>query len=442
LALAAASKSPVARRLEHEGINACECTGPGAPGPGGFHSPADEHLPLGPGLGQAVTVALCRMLTAGEIGARLRAMRDDARLDEGTAAKAARLSVEELRAVEEGRPARARVLARLAAAYGLAEEDLAAAEPPGATAVSVLLRGEVEDKAELALHLGRLALVCREQTVLEDILGIRSRGWVTHFPPAGPPSDPTHEQAEELANKVRSDLSLGTAPIRSMSQFLGELGVRLIWTDQLGEDIRGLSFNDPRVGPSVVVNVGGTRRRAWWSLRSTIAHELCHVLFDRVPTAPFGTVSRRRSNLSIEQRADAFAYYFLAPREGVARFLRESLGRVPYELDRNDIQAFANHFALGIEASTWHLRNLGWLSESQRQHLVQLKYPIEPELDTESPWANTALKPFIEKGVELERLGLAHLAVTAFSRGRITEGRLHESLGLSPFEDLSSLIAA
>ena len=378
------------------------------------------------------------MLTANDIGARLRALRDDAHLDEGTAAKAADLSIEEVRAAEEGRPVRARVLVRLAAAYGLTETDLIDSDPPATTAVSTLLRGVAEDKTELARSLGRLALVCREQTALENVLGITARAAVTRFAPAGPPTEPSYVQAEFLANQVRQTLSLGSAPIRSMSQLLNELGVRLIWTDKLDEQIRGLSLDDGRVGPSVVINVGKHKHHPWWSLRSTIAHELCHVLFDRIQTAPFGTVSRRKSNLSIEQRADAFAYYFLAPREGVARFLRESLGRVPQDLDRNDIQAFANHFAIGIEAATWHLKNLGWLSEAQRSALVKMNYPIEPELDTESPWANTALKPFIDKGVELERLGLAHLAVTALSRGQITEGRLREALGLSPFTELPS----
>ncbi len=379
-------------------------------------------------------------MTPQEMGARLRALRDDAHLSEETAARAAGLTLEELRATEAGRPARARVLVQLAGVYGLTEVDLTTTEAPTATAVSTLLRGE-PDKEELALHLGRLAMISREQTELEDMLGISSRGQITRFSPAGAPTDPAFEQAERLADKVREALNLGIAPIRSMSQLLGELGIRLIWTDRLSDDIRGLSFNDRRVGPSVVVSVG-VRRRAWWTLRSTIAHELCHVLFDRVPTAPFGTVSRRKPNHLIEQRADAFAYYFLAPREEINRFLRESRGRVPFELDRNDVQAIANHFAIGIEAATWHLKNLGWISENQRQELVRFKYPIEPELDTESPWANSALVPFIDCGVDLERLGLVLLATTAYSRGQITEGRLRESLDLSPFVDLSPILAA
>lgn len=383
------------------------------------------------------------MLTPQEIGARLKAVRNDAHLGEATVAQAAGLSLEALRDIEDGRPAKARVLVQLAAVYGLTEVDLFAPEPPAVTAVSALLRGET-DKEELALHLGRLAMICREQTELENMLGISSRGQVTRFPPAGVPPEPAFEQAENLADRVRKALNLGISPIRSMSQLVSELGIRLIWTDPLSEDIKGLNFNDPRVGPSIVINVGrsNTRRRPWWSLRSTIAHELCHVLFDRIPAAPFGIVSRRKSYPPIEQRADAFAYYFLAPREEIDRFLRESRGRVPFALDRNDVQAVANHFAIGIEAATWHLKHLGWISEVQRQQLIKFKYPTEPELDTESPWADSALAPFIELGVSLERLGLVPLATAAYSRGQITEARLRESLDLSPFVDLTSVLAA
>jgi Zn-dependent peptidase ImmA (M78 family)/transcriptional regulator with XRE-family HTH domain len=377
------------------------------------------------------------MLSPQDIGARLKALREEAHLSAEVAARAAGVPAEELLGIEAGEGRSLSALIRVAQVYGLTEVDLYAPQAPAFTAVSVILRGESGD-GELALHLGRFAVICREYTELEDLLKVPARGQITRFAPAGPPSDPPYVQAEDLADRVRQALRLGVAPIRSMVALLSELGIRLVWTERLPEDVKGLSFHDPRVGPSVVVNAS---RRAWWTLRSTIAHELCHILFDRVPASPFGTVSRRAPSLPLEQRADAFAYYFLAPREGVQHFF-ETRGRTPFELDRSDVHAFANHFALGIEAATWHLKHLGWLTEQQRRELVAQRYPIEPDMDTESPWASPELAPFMALGVELERLGLVPLALTAYARDLITQGRLREVLGLSPFDDLEPLLPA
>jgi hypothetical protein len=65
---------------------------------------------------------------------------------------------------------------------------------------------------------------------------------------------------------------------------------------EIGARLRAVR-DDARLD-GVVINVGSPRPRAWWSLRSIIAHELCHVLFDRIPTAPFETMSRRACALA------------------------------------------------------------------------------------------------------------------------------------------------
>jgi Zn-dependent peptidase ImmA (M78 family) len=373
-----------------------------------------------------------------EIGGRLTLARTQARLSTGLVAKAAGVTEAELAACEAGQGLTAGRLAALAGVYGLAEEDLAGEDALPQTAVGVLLRGDPHPE-ELALHIGRLASICREQTVLEDLLGAPARGHVADFSPAGDPSPPAHKQGEELADKVRDVLQLGLAPIRSMTSLLADLGIRLVWTDSLGEEIQGLTLHDARIGPSIIANIRG-RKNQWWTLRSTLAHELCHVLFDRVPASPIGIASRRDQRESVEQRANAFGVYFLAPRRGVARLLMDR-GCRPFELDHNDVHAVMSQFGLGKDAVTWHLKHLDWITEDQRQDLLGRPYPTEPQADNESPEAQPLLGPFIELGVHLERLALVAQATTAWSRGLITEGRLRESLGLDPFTNLGGVLA-
>jgi Zn-dependent peptidase ImmA (M78 family) len=378
------------------------------------------------------------VLTQAEIGRTLRTAREAAGVSIEIAAAASGLTEELVRGCEDGSDLTAARVASLATIYGYSEESLLLGKPYD-TSVSVLLRGDPR-AAELILHLGRLASICREHTFLEDLLGMPARGRVAGFAPAGPPPPPPFQHAEELANRTREELDLGQAPIRSVSGLFEELGIRLVWTDQLPETIHGMSLHDPALGPSVIANLTG-RRQAWWTLRSTLAHELCHILYDRQPAAPLGIASRRDQRDDIEQRANAFGIYFLAPREGVQRLLM-SRGCRPYTLDRTDVHAVMMHFGLGKEATTFHLKHLDWLTAEQRADLLAHRYPTEPADDTESPDAQPDLQPYISLGVDLERLSLVRPAVRAYERGLITSGRLREALQLSPFAELEPVLAS
>jgi Zn-dependent peptidase ImmA (M78 family) len=354
-----------------------------------------------------------------------------------TAAHAAELTPDVVRAVEQGQALTAGRIAALANVYGYSEEDLLD-DAPMDTSVSVLLRGDPHAE-DLALHLGRLTAVCREYTQLEELLGSPAQGRIVGFSPAGPPVPPPWRHGEELAIHTRNALGLGIAPIRSMSALLEQLGVRLVWTDLLPEEVQGLSLHDPLVGPSIVANMNG-RSDMWWTLRTTIAHELCHILYDRVPTVPLGIASRRNQRDDLEQRANAFSVYFLAPREGV-RALLMSRGCIPFQLQRSDVHTVMTHFGFGKEAATAHLFHLDWIFRAQREKLLNRSYPTEPEGDGESPHSQPDLAMYLDLGVPLERVSLVRVAERAHERGVITTARFREALGLSPFVDLRSVLA-
>jgi len=372
------------------------------------------------------------------LGARLREAREAARLSIDVVAAAADLSPERLQGAEQGVPVTGVELARAAQVLGLSDVELGAEAPLPRTAVGVLLRGD-EGRLTLAPHLGRFAAVTRDMEELESALGITSRGIVAGFTPAAAPQTIPFEQGEWLANELRRRLDLGTAPIRSMSELVGHMGIRLIWTESLDEAIQGLALYDPRRGSSLVVNLRG-RGGAWWTLRSTIAHELCHILFDRVPAEPLGLVSRAGDRQGVEQRANAFSVYFLAPRDGVARFLIER-GRRPFDVDPYDVHALMAHFALGKEAATWHLKHLGWIDEDTRLALLHASYPVEPAADIESPGLRPPLERWLAAGVPIERIELVEPALAAYHRAKITLGRFHELLDLDPFSNVTQLVA-
>ncbi len=376
------------------------------------------------------------MISATTIGRRLRALREYSRLDAGSIADAVGVSVEALEAIEEGRGLTSLTLSRVAQFYGLLDSDILAESFTPKTAVGALFRGE--PGRSLLSHVGRFASIAREQAALEALLGVPKPTWISKFSAAGPPSDPPWGDGKRFAGMARKKLELGYAPIRSMSGLLTRIGIRLLWTAQDDWSAQGLTLYDDRTGPTVVINVAGCKEQWWW-MRTTLAHELCHVLFDHEPARPLGVVSRRDSRVPVEQRANAFAAYFLAPEVEVERFLK-ARGCPRKELTQLDVHALMAHFGIGKETATAHLQNLDWISREQRHRLLTKSYPVGWKADTESPWEQPDTARFWDAGVELERLSVAEPAMRAYARGLITEGYLREVLGLSPFANMDPLI--
>lgn len=192
-----------------------------------------------------------------------------------------------------------------------------------------------------------------------------------------------YRQAEELAIDVRRWLELGEGPIPSMVNVVEHrLGVPIVWTtlDEVDDSIDGASTVDPI--PAVLVNlVGG--RELWWRTRMTLAHELCHLLFDALPASehqrmvmfsPHREGSRAQGHrhypLSdalerMERRANAFAAYFLTPANAVRRLV-----------SRNDatsehaISLLCQQFSIGRITAINQLHNVWSLSKQERARML------------------------------------------------------------------------
>jgi Zn-dependent peptidase ImmA (M78 family) len=372
------------------------------------------------------------------IGQRLREAREAADLELATVAEVAGIEPARLAAAERGGPLTGQELSRAAEVVGLSDVELVAEGPLPQTGVSVLLRGEGE-RAVLAPYLGRYASIARDLAELQGLLRVDNPARLDGFVTRARSFPEPWKQGQQLAEELRKHLRLGTAPIRSMRALLQELSVRLLWTDSLDEKIHGLTLYDARCGATIVSNRRGILA-SWWSQRMTLAHELCHLLIDRAPRNPFGTVSRAESREPMEQRANAFAIYFLAPRAGVDRFLRDKK-QARQSVEFYAVQQLMEHFALGKEAMTLHLRHLGWIDNAARERLLQQRYLIESTADSEFPWKQSPFDRWIELGVPLERLELIEPALAAYQAELITLGRLRELLELDPFVALGDLAA-
>jgi Zn-dependent peptidase ImmA (M78 family) len=130
--------------------------------------------------------------------------------------------------------------------------------------------------------------------------------------------------------------------------------------------IRGVSLAGPGHRPSCLINASYQFGRSEQIKRFTLAHELCHLLFDRWRARRLAVASGSWAPQDIERRANAFAAAFLMPRSLLDRAAHEV--DAPYAsvdwLVR--MAAIANTSAL---ATLERLANLGILPEFKRDAL-------------------------------------------------------------------------
>lgn len=202
------------------------------------------------------------------------------------------------------------------------------------------------------------------------------------------PTDEAPYGAEVLAERVRESLGLGAEPIESMVALVRErLGIAVHTTRSLWSSIDGAAYSFGGVR-GVLVNCAETPQ--WFSVRMTLAHELCHVLFDggalegargaamlmyspaqrETPRARLRSSDRPRASSPFqlrEQRANAFAAYLLAPPSGV----RALFGRHDAPLTVASVDRLATRYGLSRLTALNVLQNVFRWYDSDRQWLLE-----------------------------------------------------------------------
>lgn len=132
------------------------------------------------------------------------------------------------------------------------------------------------------------------------------------------------------------------------------------------DSIRGAAIAGEGFKPRIVVNQTHYFNQNDSGKRFTIAHELCHVLFDR-------TRARRLAHVSsgpwaaqgIEQRANAFAAYLLMPRALVLRHLQGI-----NSIEREDVERLVSRLQVNHTTLLRQLQNLDLIDSACRERLL------------------------------------------------------------------------
>lgn len=336
---------------------------------------------------------ICESVDA--VGRALRERREQLALEIRHVAAETQLTPAVIEALEASRRRPIREYEKVARVLGLDERMISfRSDPGGNQGVTVRLRDLHDRKPVLTgsvvIALAEAAWVAMTQIRLEATLRIPPPAQSFEESPFyGSSRHPAYDVGHELANMFRAQLGLDESPIQSMRDLLErDLRIPVIQTD-LGNRIAGATV-DSDGRRAIVVNLSG-RNQHTFVRRATVAHEMCHLLFDprqhlrSLRVDEYDDLDRRADQLTdpVEQRANAFAVQLLAPQAAVRRI---------YDSRGNDPLAHAiDRFGISFTAARYQLWNA--LGRAVPLDSIQTsKYKPEPDWEGREAYT-TAFHP-------------------------------------------------
>lgn len=217
------------------------------------------------------------------------------------------------------------------------------------------------------------------------------------------------EDAERVAEELRTGWQLGLDPIDDVTELLESRGIRIVYVEA-SDAFDGCTLVANGSIPVVVINsrFPGDRRRL------SLAHELAHVVMDV------------RDDVDLERAAQRFAGAFLFP----AQMVLEELGSHRSNLDIYELHLLKHRWGLSMQSIVFRAQQTGVIGESRAKSLFFLfgkkgwkrREPGDPYPE--------------EEPRRFQRLVMKALAEDAVSRSKASE-----LLGM-PFEDFRRSVTA
>ncbi|WP_462325632.1 ImmA/IrrE family metallo-endopeptidase [Desulfoplanes sp.] len=168
------------------------------------------------------------------------------------------------------------------------------------------------------------------------------------------PESRPFEQGYLLAGWLREQLGLEWDAVPDPEKLLRLWGVQItdVPLERATEKLEAVAAWGPRHGPAVLINAAsGARGQHIHRRRTSLAHEICHLLVDRSGSLPLAEVLGGRTPEMLEKRAKAFAAEFLLPRSVAADAVRKGTDL------QTVINGLSSTFNLSRELVAWQVTN-------------------------------------------------------------------------------------
>ena len=324
----------------------------------------------------------------------------------------------------------------------LSVDERAGADPELGVRLRVL---EVDAGATTTGRLTPRAVLCFAEAASIATTQHRLQAWLgkseaaSDFEPSYDYGPPAWRSGYGLAIRARSLLGIGLQPIESMRDLVERrLGIPVIQAE-LPPTIAGATISS--LGQrGIVLNTTG-RNRHVWIRRTTLAHELGHMLFDpeeqleRVRVDPYDQMARDAEGGQlpddVERRANAFAVELLAPTQAVKQLVPDVA-----DVSATSIANVMSTFGIGRAAARYHVGNAWWRQAELPPESAIDAVPTDEQRAAE----NFTLDYFPIMDVPEQRRGrFALLTAEAVAAGLITADTAAQHLGCSEADLVASL---
>jgi len=184
----------------------------------------------------------------------------------------------------------------------------------------------------------------------------------------------TEIEGSAAAERFRRDHSLEHQPLGDLVAVIEQTAGIDVAVLDAGPDEHGLTMRDPRRG-TVFIGVARTGRPM--RQRSTLAHELGHVVFSDWTDNSSCDWSARTP---VEKRADAFARHLLLPVEGLRAFLSDAR-----DIGIATLAAVVQRFMVSPQIAAIALEQAGFVDAETKGAWMSL---TTPELATRFGWTD------------------------------------------------------
>ena len=154
------------------------------------------------------------------------------------------------------------------------------------------------------------------------------------------------------------------ASMTHVEHMLELLGVRVRKVNLGEQGPRGVAMAGGDLRATILINLDNVRNSAR-GMRFTLAHELCHILFDRRSARGLAHSSTPWASPSIEQRANAFAAMLLMP---------PARAKLPKAMDlkelKQEVYRLADRLNVSLGALKRHLANIDEISADELEWLL------------------------------------------------------------------------
>lgn len=166
------------------------------------------------------------------------------------------------------------------------------------------------------------------------------------------------------AERFRSDQHLGVQPLGDLVAVIEHATEVDVAVLDVGPDEHGLTMRDP---DREVTMIAVARTERPMRQRSSLAHELAHVLFEDWRTSTGDEWNARSRE---EVRADAFARHLLMPVAGLREFLEDTP-----RVDQAVVSALTQRFLVSPALAAIALQQAAYITEATKQELMSLTTP-------------------------------------------------------------------